>query len=251
MKLLDALGQLVTFRASYAQQMEDIIINRYFHNVKKGFYVDVGCNHPAHYSVTKMFYDKGWRGVNIDPLKSVMDMYPGERPEDINICAAVSDKEGLLEFYEDGQCSTVSQEDAARRGLTCKYSVESMPLSRLLDGLRKQGKLPEDIHFLKIDVEDHEREVVEGMDWKRYRPWLVVIESTLPETYIASHDKWESKLVDNGYSFLAAHGVNRYYAADEKAALLTASYLSAPAEPFIKDEELLPIKRLWVSMSMD
>ena len=65
MKLLDALGKVVTYEVSYAQQMEDIIINRYFHKIKKGFYVDAGCNHPVWDSVTNFFFDKGWLGVNV------------------------------------------------------------------------------------------------------------------------------------------------------------------------------------------
>ena len=59
---------------SYAQNFEDVILWRAFKNLQNGFYVDVGANDPINDSVTQAFYEKGWRGINIEPIdrKSVV-----------------------------------------------------------------------------------------------------------------------------------------------------------------------------------
>lgn len=36
---------------------------------KTGVYVDVGANHPDRMNNTKLFYERGWRGINIEPDK--------------------------------------------------------------------------------------------------------------------------------------------------------------------------------------
>ena len=39
-----------------------------FGGKRSGFYVDVGAGHPTEDSVTRHFYDLGWRGINVEPI---------------------------------------------------------------------------------------------------------------------------------------------------------------------------------------
>ena len=79
----------------------------------------------------------------------------------------------------------------------------------------------QDIHFCKIDVEGYEKEVLEGVsDWRKFRPYIFVIESTLPGTYTPSHEKWENILLENDYILAFQAGINRYYIDIEKEYLL-------------------------------
>ncbi len=55
------------YKISYAQNFEDLILMGILREIPNGFYVDVGANHPEQDSVTKIFYDKGWSGINIEP----------------------------------------------------------------------------------------------------------------------------------------------------------------------------------------
>jgi hypothetical protein len=52
---------------SYAQNREDILLRAFFDPKEVGFYVDVGAYDPDDDSVTRLFYDRGWRGINIEP----------------------------------------------------------------------------------------------------------------------------------------------------------------------------------------
>jgi hypothetical protein len=60
--LEDVYGKTV----SYAQNYEDILLGRALRK-SEGFYIDVGANHPVFHSVTKLFHDRGWRGINVEP----------------------------------------------------------------------------------------------------------------------------------------------------------------------------------------
>ncbi len=71
------------FTISYAQNREDIIIDAFFKGKSSGFYVDVGANHPVVDSVTKLFYQKGWNGINIEPNPRMASLLIADRPRDI------------------------------------------------------------------------------------------------------------------------------------------------------------------------
>ena len=77
---------------SYAQNKEDVYINRLFSSIRNGFYVDVGCFDPVLKSTTCALYRRGWSGVNIDASKSNIDKFITERPNDLNLNIAVGSK---------------------------------------------------------------------------------------------------------------------------------------------------------------
>ncbi len=70
-------GTIIT----YAQYNEDIILKALLYDVKKGFYVDVGANDPDDDSVTKLFYQNGWNGINIEPIESLHKELIRSRPK--------------------------------------------------------------------------------------------------------------------------------------------------------------------------
>src|SRR5579863_744930 len=73
---------------SYAQNGEDVLLGRAFGWQTDGFYIDVGANHPVNDSVTKAFYDRGWRGINIEPGR-VFEKLAAMRPRDVNLPIAL------------------------------------------------------------------------------------------------------------------------------------------------------------------
>ena len=85
---------------SYAQNFEDVILWRVLKDIDSGFYVDVGANGPVFDSVTKAFYDKGWRGINIEPMPDYYEKLSADRPRDINLMLAAGNRDEVLPFYE-------------------------------------------------------------------------------------------------------------------------------------------------------
>lgn len=206
---------------SYAQNREDVLLQRVFRDREHGFYVDVGAFDPCVGSVTKHFYDKGWRGINIEP-GLVFERLRAERPGDSNLNVAVSEQSGQVTFYEhpaDPGTSTLTADlDATLahcRAERFARSVEAVTLRDVLERFQ-----PGEIDFLKIDVEGHERQVLLGNDWVRFRPRVLVIEATLPYSNTPCHERWEQVVLQAGYLFAHFDGLNRYYVRQEDATLL-------------------------------
>jgi FkbM family methyltransferase len=215
------------YKISYAQNREDRIIEAFFPDVKNGFYVDVGANHPVAESVTKIFYEKGWKGINIEPNKELYDLLVYDRPRDTNLNIGVSNKNGMLEFtqYNGDGLSTFSestQQDYENSSqdfyknfakVVDRYEVSVKTLKDIFI----ESKV-EHIHFMKIDVEGFEHEVLEGNDWKKYRPEVICIE--------ANHIQkdWRPILSKNKYNLAFFDGLNNYYVAEEQDQHIHFSY---------------------------
>jgi FkbM family methyltransferase len=203
---------------SYAHNFEDAMLWRALQDIPNGFYIDVGAAAPKHESVTQLFYERGWSGINIEPTDSRFSELVKERSRDINLQCLVGSEHDSKLFYSVGGGNGLS---TTKEELALKYKnsgriveealVPSMTLSSICDRYRKSG----DIHFLKIDVEGAEQEVLESADFLFYRPWIVLIEATIPGTGKLSHDNWEYILLRMAYEFAWFDGINRFYIAQE------------------------------------
>jgi FkbM family methyltransferase len=202
---------------SYAQNREDAILDAYFRDIKKGFYIDIGANHPIHDSVTKHFYMKGWHGINIEPTKSMFALLEEDRPNDINLNLGIADKAGELTLreYKNTGLSTFSdieKKDYSQfvSNKTSKYKdvqVETITLDDLFEKYVPKGTI---VHFLKIDVEGLEEEVIRGNNWKKHRPELICVEANRGKNKI-----WKTILINNKYQLVHFDGLNEYYLAEE------------------------------------
>ncbi|PAJ77199.1 FkbM family methyltransferase [Burkholderia ubonensis] len=201
---------------SFAQNFEDIVLWRALSDVEQGFYIDVGANEPIEDSVTKAFYERGWHGVNVEPVTEHFDALVQDRPRDINLACALGERPGRLTLYEiDARgLSTNAPEIANRyRESGRVYGEREVEVRTLADVC--EAYAPRDIHFLKIDVEGFERNVLLGADFKRFRPWILVIESTEPNSPVDNSAEWESIVTDAGYEYAYFDGLNRFYVAAE------------------------------------
>ena len=165
----------------YGQSGEDTILWRLFKSKPKGFYVDVGAHHPRKFSNTYLLHRyRNWTGVNIDATQESIDAFVAERPNDINICSAVSKTRGQvqLRLTSGGARNTISDQRAQSvvdHGIEIREerSVSSEPLADLLARVLVANQR---IDLMNVDVEGMDLEVLQSNDWDRFRPGVIVIE---------------------------------------------------------------------------
>lgn len=211
----------------YTSNFEDVILQRVFADLPQGIYVDVGACIPAYDSNTYALYTKGWCGLAVEPLvvEDLLEQWQRVRPRDVFITKALGKEEGVLSFhvYDDAMQTSTGSKQSVEHWQALGYEpmrtieVPQTTLNTLLSRY-----LPEDkaLHLLSIDVEGMEFDVIQGMDWQKYRPWVVVLEATLPGTTIPNHESWEAWLLARGYCFALFDGANRFYVSEERKYLL-------------------------------
>lgn len=200
----------------YSQFYEDYALAYVFKDYKTGFYIDVGANDPNSANVTRYFYERGWRGINIEPNAVKFAEIVKFRPNDSNFNCGISDKPGTLPFFRvtgsggDG-ASTFDRKIAERnkKALGINFEEISVPLVTL-DHLLAPLSLPP-ISFVSIDVEGYEKNVLEGFTLEKYKPAVFCIEATEPFLETPSYMAWEPRLLKNHYVFAMFDGLNRYY----------------------------------------
>lgn len=206
----------------YALKGEDLLLAHALDDIAPqfGFYIDVGANDPVRESVTKILYDKGWHGINVEPSPYWYERLVADRHRDVNIHAAASDGEGSVTLFDDRQGGLgTSIEEYANRHRSLR-NLEMIPVTvptLSLTSICEQEAVPDTIHFLKIDVEGFEERVIRGMDFTRFRPWILCIEATEPlREDVPTHEDWEAMILAANYIFVWFDGWNRWYLSNEQ-----------------------------------
>lgn len=220
-----------TLFESSAQNFEDVVLWRVLKDVEAGCYVDVGAFDPVIDSISWSFYELGWRGVAVEPVPMYAAAFRRRRPSDVTIEAAAGAvrRAGTLFVADVPANSTLNREVAERIAATgVGFSEIVVRVEPLDDLLAEAGLDGQTIHFCAIDVEGSEADVLAGFDLVRWRPWILVIEATEPNSLQASHESWEARVFDAGYRFCLFDGINRFYVHPDKAEAF-APQLSYPA----------------------
>jgi len=208
---------------SYAQNFEDVMLWRALGHIEHGFYIDIGAQDPVIDSVSLAFHEHGWNGIHVEPTPRYAEMLRQNRPGDIVIQAAVGEGPSVLSFFEipGSGISTADLNIANQhreRGFDIQeITVPCIALSDVFDSCNGR-----EIHWLKIDVEGYEKKVLSSWGFATARPWIAIIESTLPLTQVESHETWEDLVIRQGYHFVYFDGLNRYYVSNDHAELNAA-----------------------------
>ena len=174
---------------SYSKNLEDLILNSLFYNIKNGFYIDIGNFGENKTSATKFFYLKGWSGMNIKPLNDEYNELINKRPKDINI-----------NYYKGGKMKT--------KFFFQGYNDTNHTYHKISDIFEDYLPKKKVIHFCKIDMKKDVRKILLGYDFENYRPKIFCIE-TNNGTF--TYEIFEYILNKNDYSFIYQYEMDRYY----------------------------------------
>jgi len=206
---------------SFAQNFEDVLLARCFAGRSEGFYVDVGAAAPVAHSVSLHFYERGWRGLNVEPIPERAAELRWCRPRDIVVQAAAADAAGEVVLHRTAGAGGLSSltdrflAPYAAPGIVWPVRVYMVRLDDIL-AAHEIGH----IDFLKIDVEGAEAQVLAGLSLSRWRPVVLIVEAVTPTQPPRDNSAaWEPGLLANGYEFVFFDGLNRYYLRAESADL--------------------------------
>ena len=156
----------------------DILIQNIFRNKKKGFYIDIGCQHPIRNNNTYLLYKKGWSGINVDLDQGNIDLFNSSRPSDHNVSIAVSNKIGeadLFYFHDKSPINTIDKKTSQFQNAKVQ-SIKKVKTNTLNNIIKSSKYSDKKFDFLSIDVEGHELQVLQGLDFSMYSPDVIVVE---------------------------------------------------------------------------
>lgn len=216
---------------SWSQCGEDIITDFILRNsgVFKPTYLDIGANHPHKINNTSFFYRKGCSGVLIEPDPAFVKCLKSERPRDnvLNCGVGVSNDDNGLDFYvmSNPTLNTFSKENALASEAEGTHKIKKtlkIPVKDINFILESwfppKGEATGGPDIFSMDIEGPELEILKRMDFKRFRPFVMIIET------ITYSEKKEEKKVDSiidyvkskDYMVYADTYINTIFVAREK-----------------------------------
>ena len=166
--------KILSKKIFYSNWGLDMLADDFFKKKNDGVFIDIGCHHPFLNNNTYRLYKRGWVGINIDLDFNTIDLFNFFRKKDLNIQAAVSDKEeerNLFFFHNRSAVNTLSIESGSNAKEIKKINTKSLN-SIIENSIFKNKK----INLISIDVEGFEMNVLNGFDINKYKPDLVILE---------------------------------------------------------------------------
>lgn len=197
---------LIATKQSYSQHGEDLfamdILNKYFPNGNYN-YVDVGGFHPVLLSNTYLMYRKKMNGIVIEPNPELLHLHKVFRSRDIQLPIACAKENKLDKFYLQKTFPALSslKDEKTNKRINCRY-VPVLNLDTILPTFQFSK-----IHFLSIDVEGCDLEVLKGGEKSLQYIFLVCIEYNSP----AAKNEIEFFLSEKGFVLINTIGCNLFF----------------------------------------
>lgn len=207
----------------YSQTGEDLILatilEKYVGSpwTSVGKYVDVGCNHPIKCSNTFFFYKLGWSGVVVDANRDLVERFGAIRSLDKGVSSLVSNESAVKLFtkFEDPLVSSVDEAHVSQWADRMGVLETVEMVSRTLTDILESSGCPRDFELLSVDVEGHDFEVLQSLDFTKFHPKVVVIELHEFDILKPQDSKIYQLMYDNGYQLVGYVVWNGYFVRNE------------------------------------
>jgi hypothetical protein len=204
-------------KVSYAQFADDLVASHLFNavGVEKPTYLDIGTYDPINDNNTYLFYLAGSRGVLVEPNKAISERLRSVRPGDTLLVAGIGvDETPEADYYmlDNPGLNTFDKEEAEKVARETRYKIQQvvkMPLLSINKVIAEHfgGKAPD---LISIDIEGMDFDVLNTLDFKKYRPKLICAE-TLIVNSLKHNPKTTKLLTDNGYEVRGMTVANTFY----------------------------------------
>jgi FkbM family methyltransferase len=168
------------FFLNNSQFGEDKKIIKLFKEKENGTYLDLGCFHPIRQNNTYLFHRLGWKGINIDLNPLTIELFNIARPNDINICAAISSKAGSKNLFFDHELSSLNTINKNHTKFLKKaFGIKNLKKRKIktytLNNILKDNNINR-IDFMNMDIEGSELEVLKTLNFKKLDIKVICIE---------------------------------------------------------------------------
>lgn len=171
------------WHTSYAQLGEDKVLAWLLLSlgITRPSYLDIGAFHPSYLSNTYLFYRRGASGVCVEPDPVLCSYYRRQRPRDICLNVGVGPEDGTqAPFFvmTSPALNTFSRDEAEAwqaEGRTTIRKVISVPILSINRIIAENfAGCP---NLVSLDVEGMDLACLEAVDFARYRPEVVCVET--------------------------------------------------------------------------
>ena len=203
----------------FSQNFEDLYLWRIFKEEEKGFYIDVYACHPENKSSTKIFYDQGWQGINIEPAPSLFSLFQQARPRDTNLPVLISRQNGRKTINIVGDsghppawCESWTSAPLEFKDKQQAIEVESRTLYEIIS-----AHAPVAIDFLKVDTQGLKADVIISLSGDRLptsiKPKVIIVRAVNPMSSVSESSRDECKTILEGWGYLRFlfDGINDYF----------------------------------------
>lgn len=166
---------------TWSQCGEDRILLHFFNGLIKGRpvqYVDIGANHPFHFSNTALFYGLGGHGVLVEPNPKLASVLRARRPRDLVLqCGVGIGGHEVADYFmfDAHTLNTFSSEEAARYASLGQEQIGV--IQARLQGVNDILGQVEYLDFVNLDVEGIDLDILQAIDWSTHRPTTLCVET--------------------------------------------------------------------------
>ncbi len=199
-----------SYYSSHSQFGEDMLLRSIFGNKKSGFYVDIGAHHPVYYSNTYHFYQRGWRGLNIDATPGSMLLFRFLRARDTNVEVCIgteSNKEVTFFIFDKPALNTFDPAMAELATKNCRLlNTCQLKMKTLEQCFDEHIPANQEIDFLSIDVEGLDESILRSNNWKKYSPKVIIFEAHAISLETFKNESFVKYLAELGYKIIGKVG---------------------------------------------
>lgn len=189
-------------------ELENPLKEAFFDGATSGYFVEVGANDPEQLSQTYHLERLGWRGILIEPQPELAARLRARRSAQVFAvaCSSPANAGTTMVLHLAGIHSSFDRNlniSSIRPEGTIEVRV------RTLDDILTEAEAPAPIDFLSIDIEGHEIEALDGFDFARWYPRLLLIED------LAMNLRLHRYLKSRGYRWVRRTGLNSWYVPEQ------------------------------------
>jgi FkbM family methyltransferase len=199
--------------------VDRIVRQRFFPGEVSGIFVEVGAAGPEYLSISALYRSLGWTVIAIEPNPAFCELHSQRGLQVLQYACGNHDEDGVDfsvvdshgRHYEGGGVSYESLSSLAIRESHTQPDADldvkriKVNLRRLDTILKTHAADIDHIDLLSVDVEGWELEVLDGLDFPRYRPRVMIIEN------LRRDPKYRAQMRAKGYKLWRCMRPNDIY----------------------------------------